>query len=372
MSCNSKSALIIGVGLIGGSIGLNLKKYNLFYKVIGFGRNKINLQSANEIGAIDDYYTDLNDIDWKNISLIFLCTPINQIVDYAIKISSFLSDDSVITDVGSTKSRIVSEINSFYSSNNIKAEFIGSHPIAGKEKSGVENSSDILFQNAYCIITPDNNSNIKKINYLKNIWHKFGSQVIVMSPDKHDLITAVISHLPHIVASSLVNTAGEIQVQEQDILNYAAGGFKDITRIASSDEKLWVQIMLSNKEKILSVLKKYNCIIKCFEDILEKEADSEIEKYFLNAKELRNSIRLQGTGLLLNYYDLEVAVEDRPGIIAGITKTLSDNKINIKDIEILKYREYEDGILKLSFESEDNLNTAYEILQSRDYEVKKR
>lgn len=368
----SNSVLIIGVGLIGGSIGLVLKKYSMYNEVIGFGRNKEKLKSAVRLGAIDRFHTDISNVEWQNISLVILCTPIKQIITFAKNIAQFLKENTIVTDVGSTKSEISEEINDFFSKNNIKSDFVGSHPIAGKEKTGVENASEILFQNAYCIVTPHKNNASKSIKFIESLWKKIGARVIIMSPEKHDLITGVISHLPHITASALVNTAGVVQKNVNDLLNFAAGGFKDITRIASSDENLWTQIITSNKSVMLSLIKEYKNVLNEFElNLINNDYDS-ITEFFSNSKNLRNSIRLKGTGLLLNYYDLEVVVEDRPGIIADITNTLSVNNINIKDIEILKYREYEDGILKLSFESEKNLNEAFKILNDANYEVKKR
>lgn len=367
-----KKIIIIGVGLIGGSIGLRLKKKNTNYKIIGFGRNEYKLKRAVELGAIDEYYTNIDEIKFEDIEIVFLCTPIEQIIETAKVLIEKLDERSVITDVGSVKSHIIEEINKSIKEKKSKVEFIGAHPIAGKEKSGIENASDILFENSYCIITPVECNSKEKIRLIKNIWELLGSKVILMTAERHDIVTAAISHLPHIISAALVNTAGEIEKKENEILNFAAGGFKDITRISSSDENLWTQICLANKDEILNILKIYKSAINNFENFLLQNNEKGIKNYFKSAKEIRNSIRKQGAGFLLNYYDLLVDVEDKPGVIASITNLLSDNSINIKDIEILKYREEESGVLKLSFENEIELDESVKILNNNGYSARKR
>ncbi|HOK40336.1 MAG TPA: prephenate dehydrogenase/arogenate dehydrogenase family protein [bacterium] len=366
------SVLIFGLGLIGGSICLKAKEKNLFDKIFAFGRNLENLKLAKEQKIIDGYYTNIDEINFSEIDIIFLCTPIEMIIKIAEEIIPKINKKILITDVGSTKSYITEKINEIIKSNKSKAEFIGAHPIAGKEKTGFKYSSASLFENTYCIITPESDNSIENIEKIKKLWQELGSIVILMTPEKHDFITAIISHLPHIISAGLVNTANEEQKKEKELLNYAAGGFKDITRISSSDEELWTQICLSNKKEIIKILDNFLKIINNFKINLINENKEKIKDYFLTAKNIRNSIRLKGVGLLQNFYDLLVDVVDKPGIIANITKLLSDNYINIKDIEILKYREEENGVLKLSFANEDDLNNAFEILNANNYLVKKR
>ncbi len=243
-----EKAAIIGVGLIGGSLARVLKNRGLAGRVVGSGRSEANMKKALELGIIDEALPLEKAV--KNADIVVLCGPVLSILPTLEKAAAYIKDGSLVTDVGSTKSDIA------YGAEKISAgrfSFIGSHPIAGTEKSGAENSFETLFDRHRCIITPLDNAPVDAYNRLVTLWQKAGMEVLKMRPDRHDKIFSAVSHLPHMVVYALVNAVCEIS-EGDDIVNFAAGGFKDFTRIASSPAEMWADIALSNAKPIADQL----------------------------------------------------------------------------------------------------------------------
>ncbi len=244
---------IVGVGLIGGSIGLAVKKRNLSNKIIGIGRNKISLKKALKIDAIDEITLDKSKV--KDADLVILATPVGRIVPLIKELLPHLKEGTTITDVGSTKRKIMGGVEKFLPQN---VNFIGGHPLAGSEKSGVEFADADLFEKSICFLVPGNNTNTEKsLKNLKSFWRALGTRPVVISAEEHDFIVAGISHLPHIVAIALVNSIRNVNWRGENIKRFAGQGWKDTTRISQGSSLVWVDIISSNRDKLLIFMEKF-------------------------------------------------------------------------------------------------------------------
>jgi len=245
---------IIGVGLIGGSFGKAIKNSKLkIKKVIGVGRHIEKLKIAKKIGAIDEYTTDFIE-GIKNADIVMVATPVNTIVPIIKKILPYIKPDCLITDVGSVKKQIVKEIK--------YQNFVGAHPLAGSEKIGVQYSSPEIFKNATVAITPLENTSKSAIKKVSELWKSIGAKILVISPEEHDYIVAITSHLPHILSSAFVNIVWQENTRNKNISKLLAGSFRDFTRISDSDPYNWSEICYYNQNKIEKQLKKYIKILK--------------------------------------------------------------------------------------------------------------
>ena len=271
---------IFGVGLIGGSIGLALKKSRFkIKKIIGLGRNIKRLKIAQKLGAIDEFTTNFQKAV-RNADIIFICFPVALIPSTVKKILPFCKKEAVITDVGSVKQSIVKEIENYiFSKNSSGPAFIGGHPIAGSEKTSVKYASENLFKNAVVVLTPTKTSGKNSLKKIKQIWENMNAKVRIMSPEKHDKILSFTSHLPHVIAFSLVNTV--------DNLEYTGGGFKDTTRIASSDFRMWADIIWENRSNIIYSIRKFKQELLKIE---KSKSKSEMLRIFRKAKNKRDTL----------------------------------------------------------------------------------
>ena len=236
----------IGLGLIGGSIARGIKREKPDTKIMAYMRTRSRLLSALDEGVIDVILDGVNE-QLSECDLIFLCTPVEYNARYLAEIKPFLKPGAIITDVGSTKTDIHEAVTRL----GMEDCFIGGHPMAGSEKTGFENSTDHLLENAYYIITPTRSSSPEAVDRLISVASLIGSIPIVLDYREHDSVTAAISHLPHVIASSLVNLVRDADNPEGLMKRLAAGGFKDITLIASSSPEMWEQICMTNTENIL-------------------------------------------------------------------------------------------------------------------------
>ena len=274
---------IIGTGLIGGSIGLGLKERGLATTIIGVGHRKASLNKALKIKAIDEGTTSIEKAV-KNADIIILATSVSLIPDHAKKIIPLMKKSAILTDVGSTKSYIVSHINNEIKSRcgREKPNFIGAHPLAGSEQRGIESARSDLFEGSVCVLTPTSLNSKQGITRLSNMWKALGARISIMTPSKHDEILAFVSHLPHFVASSL---AGVI---DEKHWKFAAGGLRDTTRIASGDPELWLSISKQNKKEIIEALRCFSEEIKCTLNDLERGNDKKLLGRLKKAKTVRD------------------------------------------------------------------------------------
>jgi len=364
MDVNSLS--IIGLGLIGGSLAKALKERTNISEIKAVDVSKQSIDQALSEGYITKGYTDIND-EIYNSDLIFICTPVKIAIEYIKKLSLKVGNNCIITDVASTKSEIVNFINSMDN----PPRFIGGHPMAGTEKSGFASSLAHLFENAYYILTPTKSTEKTDIDTMVNIIEKIGGIPVITDADEHDFVTAAISHVPHIIASALVNLIGKLDSSDGKMQTLAAGGFKDITRIASSSPEMWENIVLSNKQKIRGVLDTFVETLQEFKQQMDSDNAKGINNYFRNAKELRDSLPDNRKGLLISLHEIIVDVVDKPGIIGEIASILGDNGVNIKNINVSNNREFEQGCLRITLPDSDSVKNAVTLLSDRGYKVYK-
>lgn len=278
-----KHIAIIGVGLIGSSFALSLKKRGFTGKITGIGRNEKNLIKAKEMGVIHDYST-VHAEGVKGADLVMLASSVGQFEQIIKNIRNDLSPGVIVTDVGSVKAGIMKKIEPLMPEN---VHFVGGHPIAGKECSGVDAATDDLFDNARCIITPNSRTDREALNRIISLWETIGTKTVIMTPEYHDLVFAAVSHLPHVVAYALINTISDT---EQDILPHGGKGLKDMTRIALSPTELWRDICAYNRDALLKTLKKFSSSISVMTDLIEKSDWTGLEKEFARAKEAKKLV----------------------------------------------------------------------------------
>lgn len=274
---------IIGVGLIGGSFALGLKKAAKVKTIIGFGRHENNLKTAQKLGVIDHYSLDIEQaLNAANIVLI--ATPVNSFESILRLIKPHIDDNVIISDVGSTKGSVVNIAKRVFAQTPLR--FIPAHPIAGKEKSGVRAADATLFEHKRVILTPQHNADTLAIQTITELWQALGAQVETMTEQKHDDLLAMTSHLPHILAFSLMDY---LMANNPNAQNYAAGGFKDFSRIASSNSLMWRDVCLHNPEEIIKHIKGYQQTLDKLSGLIENHHSDALEELFSAAKSARDS-----------------------------------------------------------------------------------
>ena len=280
-----KKILIFGVGLIGGSIALKIRQKKLFDQIIGVGRSGgTSLTSYVSNGMLDVAIEKASE-EIASTDLIIIATPVAQTKKILSDIYPFVNEKSVITDVGSTKSDVMAA-----AKESLKEkfnQFIGSHPIAGSEKHGANAANYQLFENKDIIITPHHNSLNSTIDYLRKFWVSLGGRVSNMTPEIHDEIFSTVSHIPHLLAFGLVNLINNKSNKDQ-LLNFAASGFRDFSRIAASSPEVWRDISLANKKAILNDLKLYQDEISSIIKLIEEENTNELDQYLIKASTTRS------------------------------------------------------------------------------------
>lgn len=362
MNDANETILIAGLGLIGGSIALSIKKEYPHKKIVGFDVSKEQMVAATKLGIIDAT-ADSFLAGLEESSTIILATPVQQ----TIKMLSDIADSGIereltITDVGSTKQKVVHFAEKALPE---QYQFIGGHPMAGSHKSGVIAAKDFLFENAFYILTPAKETKRQAVDRLMDLLKGTHAHFIEMTPEEHDAVTSVISHFPHIVAASLVHQAHHFEEQFPLVKRFAAGGFRDITRIASSNPAMWRDILLHNKHKILDRFHEWKKEINRIETFVEQEDAEGLFSYFQDAKEYRDGLPLRKKGAIPAFYDLYVDVPDHPGVISEITGHLASENISITNIRIIETREDINGILRISFQTDDDRKRAEICIKNR-------
>ena len=276
--------LIFGVGLIGGSIALSAKKSGLASDIVGVGRNQDNLKDAIKLKLIDRTSQDLKK-DIAEAHIIIIATPVAQFPSILNTIKPHLSSQTIITDVGSTKTDVIESAKQILGSH--YSQFIGGHPIAGSEKHGAVAAHIDLFKNKNVILTPDQETSLEAKEKIGTLWKNAGAIVSNMSHSDHDKIFSTISHLPHLLAFSLVDMITQ-RTNANELLKFAASGFKDFTRIAASSPEMWKDITLANKKFILEDIKHFENQIKLLKEAIEHKDAKKILALFENASKTRN------------------------------------------------------------------------------------
>jgi prephenate dehydrogenase len=359
-----KKVLVVGLGLIGGSIALAIKKKHQA-TIIGFDINESHRKLALSLNVIDEEINDLQK-GVQDADLIILAVPVLQTEKIIENLSNYeFKEGAIITDVGSTKQVIAAKAHKILRD---RAVFIGGHPMAGSHKTGVTASKAHLFENAFYIFTPDHTVDRKHIETLKNWLVGTNAQFIEMTPTEHDEMVGIISHFPHVVAASLVQQLSKLDSDERHLSRFAAGGFRDITRIASSSPVMWRDILLHNKDVLLSLFDEWQKEMDTIKAFISTSNGEEIYRYFKHAKGVRDGLPEKSKGAIPAFYDLYVDVEDYPGVIAHVTSILGHREISITNIQIIETREDLLGVLRLSFRSDREREKAKELLKEYRYD----
>jgi len=361
---HSKKVSIIGLGLIGGSLARALREKVGITEITAVNRSQASIDAAVEDKTITRGFLDLNQFVYDS-DIIFICTPVRRAIEYIEILKDKVKPDCIITDVGSTKSEITTYINKM----DRPPLFIGGHPMAGTENTGYRSGMVHLFENAFYVLTPSKTSNEESISIMTEIVKKIGAIPVILDADEHDKATGCISHVPHIIASSLVNLAKKLDSEDEIMKTLAAGGFKDITRIASSSPEMWENIVLSNKQQIRGILDTYVEILNEFKEIMSQDNSNEILKFFDSAKSYRDSFLNNKKSLISPQYDIIVDIIDEPGKIGEIATLLGAESINIKNINVSNNRDYEQGCLKITLPDIESIEKSYAVLEHHGYKV---
>lgn len=349
---------LIGLGLIGASLSLGIKKAHPTCHISGWDANAASCQIALEKGIIDEVAENLAEAE-TSADVIILAVPVKSSLLYLQQLATLpLKKNVLITDVGSTKQEVVAE------ATRLNLPFIGGHPMAGSHKSGVQAADVDLFENAYYIFTPTENEK-KRVDLLQQLFAGSKAKYVVLTAAEHDEITGMLSHLPHIIAAGLVNQAGTFNLEHPRAKQLAAGGFRDITRIASSDPVMWTDILMSNREILLHQLAQWQNEMTEVATMIATGDQKAIYQFFDQAKATRDTMPIHQKGAIPAFYDLFVDVPDEPGVIAKVTSLLAEAAISIINLKIQETREDIIGVLQISFKNAKDLAHAQAVIEAQ-------
>lgn len=352
----------IGLGLIGGSIAKKIHINQPDACILAIARHQDTIDEAYQEGIIHNStmlsFTDLSDCDH-----IFLCAPVEKNIEYLKELKEIIRPDCCISDVGSTKTKIHEEVIRL----GMEANFIGGHPMTGSEKTGVKNAKASILENAYYIITPTRQTTQEQLDEFYQFVKALGSIPLVLDYKTHDYATASISHLPHMLAYTLVNLIKDIDDEHETMKTIAAGGFKDITRIASSSPVMWENICATNKEPLLELIDLYQKKLSQLRGLIAAEDSKALLTQFQSAKDYRDSFQLPTVKTPIQIHEICLDIVDAPGQIAIIVNLLADANISIKNIGIIHNREFEEGVLHVEFYDLDSKKHAIDILREHEY-----
>lgn len=358
---------IVGLGLIGGTLAKTIHRVYPDMELIACDTNSDSLAMALKEGVIRQGFSRIND-RFSACRYIFLCAPVQKNESFLSALAPFLNENCILTDTGSVKSSIHEDMKR----HGLAPFFIGGHPMAGSEKSGYEHATPYLFENAYYIITSDGDISPALVEEYRNFIESLGCIPLLMSPQEHDYATAAVSHLPHILASSLVNLVKMLDDDREYMKSIAAGGFKDITRIASSSPEMWQEICEANREQILLLMDKFIEALQRIRGKIASESRREILDFFQQARDYRDSLPIRSGGTLPRIFEIYCDLIDEAGGIATIATILATNAINIKNIGIIHNREFEDGVLRIEFYDASSREQAALLLRRHHYTVYER
>lgn len=354
----------IGLGLIGGSIARAIREKIPGSTIIAYDIHTESLLAAQE-EAVADVITFSIDENFRNCNLIFLCAPVRRNQENIRHLKKYLAPECLLTDVGSVKS----DIHLAIEAEGLSSRFIGGHPMAGSERVGYVNSKAMLLQNAYYILTPTDQVSREQTDALQNLVKLLGALPLVLTCRQHDYVTAAVSHLPHVIAASLVNLVRDSDSREGIMKMIAAGGFKDITRIASSSAVMWQQICLTNTENISRLLSAYIASLETVKAQLDQHNGDCLYDFFEDARVYRDSFISAPSGPIKRSYSINIDIADEPGALASIATILALNGISIKNIGIVHNREFEGGVLRIEFYEEISVEKGRQILNNKGYTI---
>ncbi len=362
---------ILGTGLIGGSLGLAWKERRPNCTIVGHDRPEV-LEMAEARGAIDekaaDPVTAVEDAD-----LVILATPLASVLKLLDAIGDHVPEGAIISDVGSVKSPVLDQAADVLPDH---VHFLGGHPMAGAEQAGIEHADPLLFENAvYVLCLPDEQDEDVlegPLAPLIDLVEATGSRPLLLTPDRHDRLVAAVSHLPQLLAVALVNTVAQADDADDAAnlaLELAGGGFRDMTRIASSPFDMWRDILVGNEGRIHDALSDFRRTLRALRNrLIEGDLDG-LEEAFSDAQASRDAVPGDSKGFLHALADVYVRAPDKPGIIHELTGHLVEADLNIKDIELQKIREGTGGTFRLAFATAADADAAVDALDAADYEA---
>jgi prephenate dehydrogenase len=277
---------IVGVGLIGGSLALAARQKKICNHIVGIGRNPENIRKAKSLNVVDEWTLKLDE-GVKNAELVVIATPVSDIVPIIKKVLPSLKKGAIITDVGSIKNEIMIETDKLSLP---EVFFVGSHPIAGTENSGVEAAFSDLFLGKKCILTPSKKTDSSALEKIKNLWISVGSEVFFMDSEPHDQILGAVSHLPHMIAFAMVNYLYEITHEKENIFEFSGGGLKDFTRIAASHPIMWKDIALMNKGNLVNLIDGFQNTLEELKKLINHGDGDELVRKFEKARRVRREL----------------------------------------------------------------------------------
>jgi len=357
---------VLGVGLIGGSLALAFKRAHAVRSVLGVSR-PATIERALELGVIDEGFPrEQAERALARADLVVLGAPVSVIVEQLSHLGPLFAPGATVTDVGSTKRAIVEAARTHIPAG---VHFVGGHPMAGSENTGVEEADPFLFQNAVYVITPSRDEDSAAARRYCELVTRVGAQVVVMTPERHDRIAATISHLPQMLAVSLMDLAAEQNAQDSSTLQLAAGGFRDLTRIASSPFDIWRDICATNADQITTLI---DLFIQRLGELRARVGSEALADDFSQSARARALIHRDSKGFLTRLWQVVVTAPDEVGVILRLAEGLAGAGINIKDIEVLKVREGEGGTILLGFASQEERHTAQQVLRGLGFPCRER
>ncbi len=354
----------IGLGLIGGSIAKALRNAYPDIRLIAYDPDQASVSQALEEKVITQCEPGMTDALFA-CDFLFLCAPVSHNDSMLAEIRQHIKPGTIITDVGSVKQTTHKAIEDA----GLSHAFIGGHPMAGSEKTGYANSNPLLLENAYYILTPTQEVPAEKVQQLKQLVAGLGALPLVLNYDKHDYITAAVSHLPHIISACLVNLVEKSDDTDGLMKMIAAGGFKDITRISSSSPVMWQSICLTNTDNIRKLLDDYISDLQTVKKELDARSEQQLYDLFDSAKEYRDSFAAGSHGPIKKVYDIYVDIPDIPGSLAQTANILALHGLSIKNIGIMHSREFQEGALRIEFYDESTQQKAVEVLKKSHYTI---
>lgn len=353
----------IGLGLIGGAIAKAVSQVYPKVEIYAHASHEKTLQEAYDAGVIKNR-TFMEIGEFGGMDVLFLCCPVRTNVDYLKELMPDLNKECLITDVGSVKGEIQLEVKRL----GLSSQFIGGHPMTGSEKTGFANSSAALLENAYYILTKNDDIDPARVKEFSEFIRSLSAIPLTLTSEDHDFATAAISHLPHVMSAALVNMVNGNN--KDDVLRtIAAGGFRDVTRIAASSPVMWRDICLENRVSILELLSLYADELADFAAAIEDSDGDALYEMFSHAKDFRDSITIKSHGLLPRVFEFYCDLDDEVGGIAKVATLLAENNISIKNIGIVHNREYQEGALHVEMYDSDSLSHATELLSAVGYTI---
>ena len=354
---------VIGTGLMGGSLAMALTEARCAAEIGAYDSDLAARADAREMGVADKVYDSAADAA-RGARVLFLATPISAMGDAVAECAPAMEPGAVVSDLASAKLGVIETISGMLPPG---VSYVGGHPMAGSEQSGVRNASADMFRDRYYVLTPTDDTDPGALATVHSLLTSIGARVISMDPESHDRAMATVSHVPHLLSLLLMELASREQERIKGTYKIAAGGFRDMTRIAASNPGMWLDIIAENRRFIVERLKDYSASVDWLVGVLEKGDDSALRALLADAKAAREELLLKTGAEIVELFTVSMPVPDEPGVISRITTAIGSLGINIEDISIAHPLEGDTGVLTLKVQGEDSTNEAAEHLESLGY-----